>query len=73
MKVIAYQTRDGIKPFRGVKVGVYWHGGGWYCAPYAADGVSHYQQTGAQTLSEANAEAESLERGEDPDYQGGDQ
>lgn len=50
------------KPFRGNKVGVYWHGGGWYCAGYAADGVSHYQQTGTQTLAEANAEAEAIER-----------
>ncbi len=50
------------KPFRGDKYGVYWHAGGWYCAPYAADGISHYQQDGTQTLEEANAEAATNER-----------
>ena len=54
------------KPHRGENYGVYWHGGGWYCAAYCADGQSHYQQTGRQTLAEANAEAEALEAGLDP-------
>lgn len=59
-------TTESEKPHRGEKYGVYWHGGGWYCAAYCADGVSHYQQTGTQTLAEANAEAEALEAGQDP-------
>lgn len=63
-KTMKKQNGTSEKPFRGEKVGVYWHRGGWYCAGYCADGVTHYQQTGTQTLAEANAEAKAAESGQ---------